>query len=543
MKKYITLIIVLLVFATGCEDYLEPSPESLVTPENMKNPELLLRGAYQHLRSTNGSWKVSMVPLINTGNDEVIPNAFRGLSGQIWEMGTFGYRTSDQEISQVWTFLYGGVNATNHAILAAQKNENIQVEAEAKFLRGFYYYTLTTLFGGVPIIKSYEDDPYTDRSSLEDVLLFIEEDWKFAYENGPDVAVMPGRTTRLTAAGFLSKLYLYIGGGKKNGIDQAIEATAADPEVKKLVSFSNWSDSRTPEQYFQLAEEYANKVYGNFGLMGNYRDNFRKSGEDEARQKEWLFNIEAANLVVSGNQPEGFNFSKGFHMQNNKEFVPNYELSEMYIEEDTRIGNIGESPRNRDPKEEIGDHVFFKDNEPNPNGGLKKYIYTKYRQDLALGLGKKWFTSGLAILRYSDVILLLAESKYLNGDEASARELISEVRARATSTENATDEMVLQKMDSIYHKDDFMQELMDERKRELCAEGHRRVDLMRTGTLFSAINGLTEKDNRDREWKQGGPSVIAMKANLQEHPYRIWLPIPADQITVAGYRQNPGYPE
>ena len=138
---------------------------------------------------------------------------------------------------------------------------------------------------------------------------------------------------------------------------------------------------------------------------------------------------------------------------------------------------------------------------------------------------------------------MLAEAKYLNGDETTARTLLSEVRARATSTNKATNQIVLQEMNTTYFKANFMEELMDERKRELCAEGCRRIDLMRTGTIFSAINSLTDTNNKGKDWNQGGASVRAMKNNLNEHPYRIWLPIPSDQVTIAGYRQNPGYPQ
>ena len=162
--------------------------------------------------------------------------------------------------------------------------------------------------------------------------------------------------------------------------------------------------------------------------------------------------------------------------------------------------------------------------------------------DVAAGLHLRWVTSGLALLRYSDVLLLLSEAKFLNGDESGARNLLSEVRARATSTGAETDQTVLDDMNATYFNADFMQELMDERKRELCVEGHRRVDLIRTGMFFTAINGLTDQTTGGANWRQGGETVRAMQANLATYPFRMWLPIPAEQIGVAGYKQNPGYP-
>jgi hypothetical protein len=535
MKDCKIIVLLLLVFTTfSCEDYLEPNPESLVTPENMDDPELLLRGAYEHLRGSNESWKITTMMYLIAGSDEATQNAKRTQSGEEWGIATFGYNTTNTMIRDVWTFLYGGINASNHAIALSKKLNKPKIEAEARFMRGFYYFTLATLHGGVPIIKTPDDDPFTQRASLEEVLLFIEEDWKFAFENGPENPVMAGRTTKYTAAGFLAKLYLYIGGSQQNNVDAAIEGVASVPEVKKLVSFKDWSDTRTPETYFQLAEQFASEVYyGRYSLIDNYRDNFRKSGEDMARSNEWLFNIEASDLHLNGN-PEAFNASKW-----EREFVPTYEFLDLYVKKDTRIGNIGSKAKKKDPTIEIGNHIFFEDTSFDSKGNNR---INKWRKDQALDLHGRWLTMSVPLLRYSDVILMLAEAKFLNGDETGARDLLNEVRERASSVGSEIDQVVLEEMNTAYFKSDFMEELMDERKRELAFEGYSRIDLIRTGKFFSAINSLTDETSAGEEWEMGGPSIRAMKENLAAHPYRMWLPIPAEQVSVARYIQNPGYP-
>jgi hypothetical protein len=143
MKRYIIILIIFASLFTGCESFLEPAPDSLIVPENMNDPELLLRGAYENLRSGNDSWKISTNLFLNYGNDELVRNALKGTSGNFWDLTTFGYNTSNSEIKTVWTYLWSGVNASNHAVIAAQNVGNIQVEAEARFIRSFYYYTLT----------------------------------------------------------------------------------------------------------------------------------------------------------------------------------------------------------------------------------------------------------------------------------------------------------------------------------------------------------------------------------------------------------------
>jgi starch-binding outer membrane protein, SusD/RagB family len=532
-------VFVLIIIISGCQDFLLPKPDSLVVPENMNDPELLVRGAFQHLRSNNDSWKISTSLLLNYNNDEIISNKFRGTNGSFWDLSTFSQSTSNNELENVWVFLFGGVNASNHAVISAQNNENIELEAEARFIRGFYYYTLATLFGGVPLVDSYHDDPYTQRSNMEETLHFIEDDWIFATENGPEVPVMAGRITRYTAAGYLAKLYLFMGGCIEHNVDQWIEETG-DEERTNLLRFSNWADSRTPAEYYVLAENLLTGIYGKNSLIDNYRDNFRKGGEDDAREHEWLFNIECSATMVGG-LPQAISWQSGFHMNSLWWHIPNYELFDMYHENDVRRGNTAKFIINGE-RESVNGAEHWVDNIPNRNGGINQYIYGKWRQDLAAGLHRRWLTGGLTLLRYADVVLMLAETKFYNGKEGEARELLEEVRLRATSSTGDKDETILEAMTTQYYNSDFMQELMDERKRELCAEGLRRVDLIRTGRMVSAINSLTDKHPNGNEWNQGGVSIRAMKENLNNGTYKIWFPIPQQQISVAGFLQNPGYP-
>ena len=83
-------------------------------------------------------------------------------------------------------------------------------------------------------------------------------------------------------------------------------------------------------------------------------------------------------------------------------------------------------------------------------------------------------TNDFPIFRYSDVLLMKAEAVLRNnaGDEAIARGLVDEVRNRA-GLEDFAGNMTLD-------------EILAERGRELCWEGHRRQDLIRfdrfTGT-------------------------------------------------------------
>src|SRR5690606_24060557 len=89
-----------------------------------------------------------------------------------------------------------------------------RILGEAHFLRGFGYWRLTVIYGGVPLILEQHvmDNDYNQpRSTRDQVWDQIEQDWLRAAELLPGThgADNLGRATSGTAWGFLTKLYVY----------------------------------------------------------------------------------------------------------------------------------------------------------------------------------------------------------------------------------------------------------------------------------------------------------------------------------------------
>ena len=84
------------------------------------------------------------------------------------------------------------------------------------------------------------------------------------------------------------------------------------------------------------------------------------------------------------------------------------------------------------------------------------------------------------MLRYSDVLLMLAEAENeaYGGPTTLAYECINEVRRRANSDYPAVAGL---------GQEDFRRLIIDERGRELCFEGLRRLDLIRWGLYVEAM--------------------------------------------------------
>jgi starch-binding outer membrane protein, SusD/RagB family len=88
-----------------------------------------------------------------------------------------------------------------------------------------------------------------------------------------------------------------------------------------------------------------------------------------------------------------------------------------------------------------------------------------------------------------------------------------------------------------------MDELSDERSRELCAEGWRRFDLIRWGKLFSTVTNLytTNVNNITPNYYYWNTQAAqGVKDNFTS--YKIWFPIPKAQLqTNKNLVQNFGY--
>lgn len=73
-------------------------------------------------------------------------------------------------------------------------------------------------------------------------------------------------------------------------------------------------------------------------------------------------------------------------------------------------------------------------------------------------------------------------------------------------------------------RSDFVEELLEERGRELCYESKRKIDLIRFGRITETIEELPS---------EGGPNNVAVGIDMLKdnwRSYKIWLPVPQLEI-------------
>lgn len=158
---------------------------------------------------------------------------------------------------------------------------------------------------------------------------------------------------------------------------------------------------------------------------------------------------------------------------------------------------------------------------------IKKY--EDYRTDILSGLGiNNMWNSGknFSMIRYADILLLHAECLNELGQTSEAVQIVNnQIRTRAWGGNLPEDK----KWNSGMSKDEFRDKVMDERLRELCFEGWRRIDLLRTNKFVELIK------ERNRWAKESG--------TIQDFHKR--YPIPDTEIKTndafGPEDQNPGY--
>jgi hypothetical protein len=173
----------------------------------------------------------------------------------------------------------------------------------------------------------------------------------------------------------------------------------------------------------------------------------------------------------------------------------------------------------------------------------KKQVYRKSQEGQLTEVGNwtsGWTANGYRLIRYADVLLLLAECQIETGDLAGARGNINKIRARAANPDsfvknadgsNAANYQIQEYPASgapFDSKDNAMKALMMERKLELGMEGHRFFDLQRWGAVQGELNRILTYE------KGQLPSLYQNASTVG--PEDVLFPIPQGQIDLMGGR-------
>lgn len=544
MKRIAIIILTALVVICGaCKKLLEEKPYSTVTTVNFyqsaADAELAITGVYDVLNTQNiqglgnqSLWGWGMHYLTNLGVDDLTEDTrFVTSNPEYMAFNNYTYTPDNIAIWYSYFFLYAGINRANFIIekvpaINMNAERRAQIVGEARFFRGMFYSYLAWLWGGVPVITSATPDISSPRGTIQQVLQQAEADLKAAYDVLAIRNSIPGRVNKYTAAGFLTKIYLYQASCKQNNVGKSLNFP--------LNSFDwvNVADA------YDKALKTARDIYTNSGykLIRPYNYLFLSSTEAAARDENMML-VQAG----PGGSQEYVLFAylagpRGNYRVNSGTYGylrPVREVYQKFNSNDGRLSSLSGYLTTTTATTTINNYKYY---EVDPIlSNLSNLCVNKWREDdpnakLLRGIPAYAGEADYAILRFADVVLMYAEARFQTGDEPGARALLRELRLRGC----ADDVTKTNTVTAAYLKTDFMAELMDERERELLAEGWRRIDLIRTGKIASVVASLSTSVMFT------GQEPVTLKANFKD--YKIWYPIPSrDTATNRNLIQNPGY--
>ncbi|WP_344787222.1 RagB/SusD family nutrient uptake outer membrane protein [Postechiella marina] len=513
------ILAVLAVFAlnTNCSDSVlnQDNPNDLVPTSFWQTPEdanKAIIGAYSPFLAITYYSRFEI--FLSDYRDDVV-NGFN--TSDRTAAGAFNATADRNAPKWMWEAQFRGVSRSNDVLfyvpnIEMDETEKNNIIGEAHFIRGLNYFNLINNFLNVPIIKTPISEiaapDLIPQAPPADTWALIEEDLKMAQSKLPSSwpATQTGRATYGAATGMLGKVYLY-------------------------------------QKKYDLAKAEFAKIMGTtYTLTDDYAANFTEEFENNV---ESIFEIQ---LISDGNQGWGADSASsgsgsayqadlapvGYTNQNTMRV--NQWALDLFLDEKTINGEI-------DPRTYTTFFWNTQDSTQYQGKSLKSRTYLNASYEEAFSPtgtnifgnkyadwefnGKKesrdggWHASGnnVRLLRYADVLLMFAEAEVMsNGGNSTqpAVDAVNEVRRRVDMPEFTTV---------------TMQDIEDERIKELTFERTRYFDLLRWGRVKSRI---VESDFKS---ESGGTGSYK--------PGREYLAIPLSELdgnnNDEGFKQNPGY--
>jgi len=516
MKRSIFSLLVILLTTSSCEKFFEKDPTDFLAPTNYYETEQqltsALAGTYDKLAAVYGTAWLYRAGM--EGDEGYFARAAPVLGPQ-----NFNQSASDNDTHGIWRNLFEGVNRANLLLANVDKNPEISIEirrrirGEALFLRGYYYFVLTQLWGGVPIFTeptASAKDTDNERNSLAEVYAQILEDMKAAEALVPSIEEVQfgGRVSKSAVRGILARVCLFMAG-----------------EPLKDVS------------KFEEARNWARKVMDDGGaahaLNPSYSDIFIKIARDEYDTKESILEVEfwgnrTDNYTETGyvgfaNGPQTSNSNTGNGFGGVRTTAKHWrKYAAGDLRRDWNIANFtyvntGENGRK---------NMITATSESSLYSRQAAKFRREYETLLPKAVGQT--PQNFPLLRYSDVLLMFAEAEneINNGPTATAYEAINQVRRRAFGKLLPEAENVNAHDLAGLNYEDFKSELQDERMREFAFEQMRKFDLIRWGIFAFEMKSVQQDIERVFATI---PYYRERFANAQSEKHKIW-PIPAAEL-------------
>ncbi len=415
----------------------------------------------------------------------------------------FSFNAQNDAVTGAWRVCYYAINRANKVINLVEPENDLRkrLVAEAKALRAYNYFELTSLWGDVPLVL--DDIPMSNwtsqgRSPRAVIYEQIEKDLAEAIPALPTKSQYSAadrfRVAKGAAQAMLGKALLYQ--EKWSEAAAQFDAVISSGEYSLEPDFGRLFSAQGEfgrESLFEIG--YTNQVGFDWG-------NFPWDNGNGGRRLQSNIHIQ-----LMGPRSDFYTRAPGDSLVGGWGFVtPTAKMNQAFI-------NAGDSKRRM--------HTLMSEAELKARGGnwtapnaydYEGFIRRKYgtfntqtnSADGAvpeLNYGTNW-----RLIRYADVLLMAAEAYHRAGNDSRALTELNKVRQRAEMPAVTASGPAL------------FEAIVTERQLELAYEGFRFLDLVRWGRAATEL------------------SARGFQAGRHE-----LMPIPDNDVKTAGLSQNPGY--
>lgn len=568
--KGIAVVLVggLLTFA-ACDGFLETTPQGTLSESVLQNQDGVegnLVSAYAMLDgftpNGGGLWGVTGSNWIwgSVLADDAHKGSESGDQQPIQDLELFAWSTggADQYLQDRWEALYDGVARVNATLRLLANVEEVSQDdrdrftGEARALRAHYHFEAWKMWHNIPYITE-EDEDFT-KPNTEPVIPRILEDLDAAIGLLPPTQDNPGRLDQWQAKALKGRVLVY-----DNQFSEAL------PVLRDVVDNSP----------YDLEPNY-------WEVFSGFSDN----GPEEMVAYEATVNDGDPN-GDNGNWPDRLNFPHagspfgccGFH-QPSQNLVNAFQVDEDGLPLPLSDPNWNEPDGNPGPDVPVDprlDWVVGRDGVPFLDWGIhapgwirardfagqysvKKTVYEQACTSCQSSVGWSSFqlnSKNRHLLRFADVVLLLAEAEVEAGDLNNARLLVNQVRERAAqAAQGPLDDIVVDIDDpritwatyqiGTYPSDHpafqtqsaAREAVRLERRLELAMEGHRLFDLRRWDIDQETLTEYLQVAQTRRTFLQSAAPI------QDRHDL---FPIPSAEIELSQeggeeqLQQNPGW--
>ncbi len=571
MKK-LGIKIFTLVFAlslvNGCgDDFLKINPKGDLSQNVLANADgidALLIGAYALLDGTAGmgfGWQAASSNWVYASIRGLVANKGTDSGDQpdINPIQTFSETSSNPYLNVKWRSVYDAIqrcnsviNVTNQALEAGtidQAQADMFIK-QARALRGWFHFEAWRMWKMIPYVDE-TTDPGTVTNTENAFPKFVAD--LEAGTSLPDNMGQVGRFNGTVVKILLAKAYMQNGeyakalplleyaqsqGTKPNG-----EAIGLAPTYGEVFDIENRNAIEAIYTVQYSVNDGSGGWNGGWGEVLNFP--YKSGGSPGGCCGFFQPTQEFVNSFRTENGLPLLDFSYNDDpVLNDQGMAPD---DPSYVEDpgplDPRLDwSVG---RRGIPYWDWGDHTgqdWIRDQSYAGPYSPKKQVYKKSQEGTFTEVGNwtsGWTANGYRLIRYADLLLMIAECKIQDNKLDEARDLINQVRARAANPDGFVKEddgvtpaanYVIDLYPSSGYpfdtKENAMKALMMERKLELGMEGHRWFDLNRWGITVQELN-------RALDYEKTMPWGSAMYGNATVGPEDTTYPIPLRQIDLS----------